>query len=293
MKFAASAVAALNVLPLTLATPVGSESKLVQRLPEPESEFTKRAEAVFEYDVRSLEQEFGTQGLEKRRGGGGGGRSGGGSSSSGSSGGSSSGGSRGGSSSSGGSGATGGSRGTTSATPSYGGGKYYGGGSSSSFPAGNRSPGRNIAPYALGGAALGFAAFALWPRPVYVYPWTTPFYYHNRTNNTNHNQARDDTNNNGTVTLPVTCLCDQQMPCSCDDNGNSTYLDAFFGPNNQTLQPLVATIQNVNGTDKVVLNGTLPDDGSDDDTSAGNILRLQSSGYAMMSAGFVASLWLL
>lgn len=100
------------------------------------------------------------------------------------------------------------------------------------------------------------------------------------------------------MSLPVICLCDPDLSCGCDDNGNSTYFDQFLGPGNTTNNATLVTIQNVNSTDTVVLNGTLPngtddsDDGTDD-TSGARMLHVQAGGYTVMSAAMVASLWLL
>lgn len=57
--------------------------------------------------------------------------------------------------------------------------------------------------------------------------------------------------------LPVTCLCQQYNACGCDDNGNTTYLDTIVGDGTNLNSSLVH-IGPVNGTQTIVLNGTLP-----------------------------------
>lgn len=233
--------------------------------------------------------------LEKRRGGGGGGGGGGrgGGSSSGSSGSSRSSGSSGGSGgssrspgSSGSSGSSGG-RGSTSSrsssSPSFGGGRYYAGGASAPFSAGSRSP-RGIAPYLLGGAALGiFPGLLLYG--AYAYPYTTRYGYRNSTSNRNES-------------LPVTCVCAQYSACGCDDNDNSTFISSLL-PNGQNTSQ--AVIANINGTRMVVINGTLPngtDDSADEDstvtTGAGIGMRqtlAEASGFWLMGAVVALIVW--
>ena len=213
--------------------------------------------------------------LEKRRGGGGkgGGSSSGGSSSGGSSSGSSS---SGGSSSGGKTGSSGssGSRGgstssTSSARPSYGGGRYYAGGATTPYSSGARSP-LGVAPYFLGGAALGFLPGA-YLYGAYAYPYTHDYNYRNDSSPDARNES-----------LPVICLCDQYSACGCDDNGNTTDINDLL--RNQSL----AKIETVNGTQTVVLNGTLPN-GTDSTTSgaAGGMMRqtlAESSGFWVMGA---------
>ena len=172
--------------------------------------------------------------LFKRKGGGGGGGKGGGGGSSSSSSGS---GGKGGSTSSGSSSSSSGSRTGSSASPSYGsGGRYYGGGSSAAYGSGARSPG-GISPLYFGAAGLAFfPGIWLYGAYAYGYPHGT---YHNNTNNQNE-------------THPVQCLCAQYQQCGCDNNTDSSYLDSVA--NNAT----VAKRAVINGTDTLVINGTLP-----------------------------------
>ncbi|MCJ1234963.1 hypothetical protein MMC14_002927 [Varicellaria rhodocarpa] len=204
--------------------------------------------------------------LEKRRGGGG---KGGGSSSGGSSsGGSSSGGKTGSSGSSGSSGTKGGSTSSTSSSsPSYGGGRYYSGGATRSYSSGQRSP-LGVAPFFLGGAALGFFP-GVWLYGAYAYPYTHNYSYRNNSSPNARNES-----------LPIVCLCDQYSACGCDDNANLTYIDTLL--KNNTL----ARIENVNGTEKVVLNGTLPN-GTDTTSGAAGGMRhtlAESSGFWIVGA---------
>ncbi|KAK5130180.1 hypothetical protein LTR08_002389 [Meristemomyces frigidus] len=166
--------------------------------------------------------------LFKRKGGGGGGGKGGGGSSSSSSGS----GGKGGSSSSTGSS----SSGSHGIAPSYGGGRYYGGGASRPYASGGRSPG-GVAPYLLAGGALAFFP-GIWLYGAYAYNYGHDGTYHNNTSNQNE-------------THPVQCLCAQYQQCGCDNNTDSSYLNSVA--NNNT----VAKRAVVNGTDTLVINGTL------------------------------------
>ena len=199
--------------------------------------------------------------LEKRRGGGG---KGGGSSS----GGSSSGGKTGSSGSSGSSSSKGGSTSSTSSSsPSYGGGRYYSGGATRSYSSGQRSP-LGVAPFFLGGAALGFFP-GVWLYGAYAYPYTHNYSYHNNSSPNARNES-----------LPIVCLCDQYSACGCDDNANTTYIDTLL--KNDTL----ARIENVNGTEKVVLNGTLPNGTVTTSAAAGGMRHTlaENSGFWVVGA---------
>lgn len=221
--------------------------------------------------------------LYKRKGGGGGGGKGGGG------GGSSSGGRSGGGSSSGGSG---GGRGLGSSSSSTGGrtvsgsgprpqyGNSYAGGAAVPYSAGSRGRGGvGIAPIFLGGAALGLLP-GLWLYGAYAYPYGHAYRYHNDTSNRNE-------------TANVTCLCGQYAECGCDNNTEYSYLTAVA--NNQTI----SRVQNVNGTETLVINGTLPNGttaagGTESaDSAAGSLKQqlLEMSGWWMVVAGVTYTMW--
>jgi hypothetical protein len=234
-------------------------------------------------------------------GGGGGGRSSGGSSGGGGgrSGGGSSGGSRSGSSSSGGisssgrvfsfspsSSAGGRTRSGSGPPPRY--GNSYAGGASVPYTAGQRSPTRGINPN-----PLPIAAFAFFPGiwlygSLHAYPYGTTYHY------------RNSTGQNATV--DVTCLCQKFSVCSCDDNGNSTYMQQLVG--NGTNQPVntsdvVVLPQLANGTQRAYVNGTLPngttadggtDPSSDEQVSAAiKTLVVNYGGYWILAATVAAT----
>ncbi|KAJ5180782.1 hypothetical protein N7492_003992 [Penicillium capsulatum] len=234
--------------------------------------------------------------LEKRRGGGGGGGGRGGGSSGGGSGGRSSG-SRGSSSGSGGGGSSGGSssssnnRGGTSnrgsgVAPAYGGGRYdtthgygtgftsyphypvsrpatystktdgqtryYAGGAAAPYSAGRRSP-LGITPFLLPAAAVAFLLPAAWAYGAYAYPYHHNYHYYNETNHQN-------------SSMPVVCVCQEYQECGCDDNNNSTYYESLFNgtePHNTSDVRVV----NVNGTEKIYINGTLANGTTAENTS--------------------------
>ncbi|KAK4551872.1 hypothetical protein LTR86_010868 [Recurvomyces mirabilis] len=205
--------------------------------------------------------------LFKRKGGGGGAKGGSGStSSSGSSGSTSSGsGSRG----------SGSSTSSGSRAPTYGGGQYYGGGARTPYGAGTRSPG-GIAPYFLAGSALAFFP-GIWLYGAYAYPYAHPYTYHNNTNNQNE-------------THPVQCLCGQYQQCGCDDNNSTDFLDGVANNNS------IARVANVNGTDTLVVNGTLDNATADATTSAAGGYRqglAEMSGFWLVIAGVVYTVWLM
>ncbi|KAL4814553.1 hypothetical protein BDW67DRAFT_165592 [Aspergillus spinulosporus] len=217
--------------------------------------------------------------LEKRRGGGGGGRggsgggsSGGGSGGRGGGGGSSSGSSNrpGSTSSTSNSGGT--SRGGSGTKPTYGrGGVYYGGGATVPYRSGVRSP-SGIVPFFLPVAALAFFP-GLWLYGAHVYPYGHPYHYINDT--TNRNES-----------MPVICLCAEYSTCGCDDNNNSTYYESLFN-GTQPKNGSIVRVADVNGTQTIAINGTLPNGTTaDEDTadSAAALTVMQASGYWVMAA---------
>lgn len=140
---------------------------------------------------------------------------------------------------------TGGRTSSGSGAPaSYGGGRYYGGGSTVPYRAGTRSTG-GIVPSLFLVGALAFWP-GLWLHSVYLYPYGTPWRYYNATTGQNE-------------TKPVQCGCDETVECGCDDNNSTDYINSVLGNGsyNQLNQSLV-TVASVNGTDTILLNGSLP-----------------------------------
>jgi len=172
-------------------------------------------------------------------------------------------------------------RSSTSSFPSYGGGRYYGGGSSSAYSAGARSP-LGVAPFFIGGAALGFFP-GLWLYGAYAYPYSHPYNFRNNTANQNQ-------------TLPVECLCQQYSACGCDDNSNSTYIDDLIGNGSLAdMDDTLVKVAVVNGTKTLVINGTLPN-GTDASTSAaGSSTRTlaENAGFWVVGAVVGLTVWAL
>jgi len=304
----------LSSVATAIAVPVaaGGEVDLVAR----DGAIDARSEDVLFADVSDL--------WKRKGGGGGGGKGGGGSSSGGSSSGSGSGsGSSSGSSGSGsGSSSSGhGSSGSSSSSssgkgagssvsttggrtktgsgpaPAYGGGRYYGGGATVPYSAGGRSP-SGISPFILGAGALTLFP-ALFLFGAFAYPYNHPYTFRNHTapsNGTNTTDAaisaRQTSSDQGVLqTKPVLCLCAQYAECGCDDTGNTTFLDQVIGNGSYAaLNKSVVTVGDVNGTNTIVLNGTLPNGTTasggtaNANAAAGLQALLQASGWWVMIA---------
>lgn len=229
------------------------------------------SENVARYEsTQHQERDTTAEDLFKRKGGGGSGGKGGGG-----------GGSGGGGSGGGGGGSRGGSGGGGSSRPppSYNGGKNYPGGSATAYRSdGRRSP-SGILPLALGGAALGLAAYTFWPgyhlwaHPIYYYPYSRPYHYYNQTSKQNETRA-------------VGCGCDQTQDCGCDeDPGLNETLRQLVGTGayNQLNQSVI-TVGDVNGTQTLLLNGTLPLEDDDDDSTPGTGNANAPNAAALMQA---------
>jgi len=186
---------------------------------------------------------------------------------------------------------------SSSIAPSYGGGRYYGGGSASAYRSGGRSP-AGLLPFALAGGALAFFP-GLFLYGAYAYNYNHDYSYHNRTN------TSQPANQN--ETLPVVCLCDMYSACGCDDNNNSTYLDSVVGNGSMAdANNTLVHIAMVNGTKKLVLNGTLPN-GTDNSTTTDNSTSapptstglsirqniMEVSGFWLVGAIVGATVWFL
>ena len=165
--------------------------------------------------------------------------------------------------------------------PNYGGGRYYGGGATVPYTAGNRSP-LGLAPLFI----LPLAALAifpgLWLYGVYQYPYTHPYTFVNQT-------ITNATFPNGiNQTLPIDCLCQQYSVCGCDDNSDSIYLhDLIRNGSYSTLNKTLVTISIANGTQTIVINGTLPNG----TTAAGGTIsaaaRQGAFGYGVWKVLFI------
>lgn len=73
----------------------------------------------------------------------------------------------------------------------------------------------------------------------YYYPYGGSWAYYNRTANRNE-------------THPVDCYCGRYNPCACEPRNETDYVDSIA--NNNTI----SRVANVNGTDTLLINGTLP-----------------------------------
>lgn len=191
--------------------------------------------------------------LEKRKGGGGKG-GGGGSSSGGKTGGSTGGGGGGGGGRASPSFNTGGSTRLGSGPPRAYGGKFYGGGASTPYKAGGKTPKGLIAGALIAPALLFGLLPGLWLYSVYPYHFNQPYRFHNES-------AQNATNPNGTnSSLPVTCLCEENSVCGCDENDDQQYLKDLIGNGSyDALNKSVINVADVNGTTTLILNGSLPD----------------------------------
>lgn len=156
-------------------------------------------------------------------------------------------------------------------------GRYYAGGARTPYAAGTKSP-LGITPFLLPAAALAFFP-GVWLYGAYAYPYHTPYYYMDEQNHKNES-------------LPVVCLCQQYQECGCEDNNNSTYYESLFN-GTEPKNTSVTRVVDVNGTEKIYINGTLAN-GTTADTSrapAGAVTLLHASGYWVTVAVVAAAVW--
>jgi len=216
--------------------------------------------------------------LWKRKGGGGGGGRGGGTSGSGGSRGTGSG----GSSSRGrpGDNAGGSTRSGSGPPPAYGGGRY-GGGAAVPYRAGAARG--SIVPFALVGGALAFWP-GLWLAGAYMYPYSHPYRYYNETARENQTKA-------------VLCGCAEDLPCSCEENNATDYMNSLIGNGSYDgLNKSVVNIGEVNGTETILINGTLPSGttasgGTDEVGSAAFRTAVEALGFWPVAAVVLATVF--
>jgi len=201
--------------------------------------------------------------LERRKGGGGrgGGSSGGG-------------GSRSGSSSTGG----GSSRSGSGPTRSFGrNGGFYGGGAAAPYSAGSRTPKGLVAGVLIAPIAIVALMPGLWLYSVYPYHFNNPYRFNNQS-------MVNETNPNGVnQTLPVTCLCQEDALCGCEQNDDQSYINDLVGNGSYpALNKSLVTVSSVNGTDTLVLNGSLPEGTTAPGGAAASLALGKYTGYWVM-----------
>ena len=134
-----------------------------------------------------------------------------------------------------------------------------------------------LAPFLLPAAALP-AGFLLYG--AYAYPYSHDYHY------TDEHTHKDKT-------LPVVCVCDQYSECGCDDNNNSTYYESLFNGTQPTNTSNVKVLD-VNGTEKIYINGTLPNGTTVASSATPATVRMaQNGGYWVMVAVVASAVWVL
>jgi hypothetical protein len=80
---------------------------------------------------------------------------------------------------------------------------------------------------------------------VYYYPYSAPYSFYNTSAGANQ-------------TKQVLCLCQEYTACGCDDNSNATFMNSVIGDGNPAqFNTSLVRVSAVNGSDTIVLNGTL------------------------------------
>jgi hypothetical protein len=168
--------------------------------------------------------------------------------------------------------------------PSYGGGRYYGGGATVPYTAGRSSPKGLATAGFLGVGALAFFP-GLWLYGAYLYPYSHNYNFYNSTARTNQ-------------TKPVRCLCQQYSECGCDDNDDPSYLSGVVGNGSQAaLNQTLVRVANVNGTDTIFLNGTLPNgttaSGGTASANAAGVKGVETMGWLVVGGAVAVAMSML
>lgn len=128
----------------------------------------------------------------------------------------------------------------------------------------------------LGGAALGILP-GVWLYGAYAYSY--PGYYHYYNTSANRNESH-----------PIECLCGARAECGCDPQNETSYLNDVA--NNNTM----ARLSDINGTQTLVINGTLENGttapgGSDSAASSFEHGFLESSGLWVVVGGVLYTMF--
>lgn len=226
--------------------------------------------------------------LFKRRGGGGGGGKGGGGGGGGKSGGSKSSSSKSSKSSSKSSNTkTNSNSGGTSSSGSgpsrnFGNGRYYPGGAAVPYKAGSKTPG-GIGAFLLLGGALAFWP-GVWLYGAYMYHYDNHYRYYNSTSQKN--ETRD-----------IICGCARFAVCGCNDNNDTSYYNQLIGNGSYDhLNKSIVNVAKVNGTETILINGTLPNGttAQGEDSAAGDGMRsmVEALGWWPAVAAVMATVFL-
>lgn len=146
----------------------------------------------------------------------------------------------------------------------------------------------------------------LWLYSTYPYYYNNPYRFHNssatnrtNTDNDNNNAKRElwtRQDQGANETLPVMCVCEQYVVCSCDENDDQSYIDELVGNGSYAaLNKTLVTVSDVNGTKTLVLNGTLENGttapgGSD---SAGvHLITGKYAGYYVVATMVLAAVFM-
>jgi hypothetical protein len=98
----------------------------------------------------------------------------------------------------------------------------------------------------------------------------------------------------------VSCACDPTVECGCDDTNSTVVLKELVGDGTySSLNQSLITVADVNGTNTILINGTLPNGttagGGTEDANAGAGLRglLYSAGWWPVAATVCAMVFVL
>ncbi|EHA48673.1 hypothetical protein, variant [Pyricularia oryzae 70-15] len=196
------------------------------------------------------------------------------------------GGGRGGGSSGGGGGTGSGARSPTSNSggvssggsgpkPAYGGGSVYAGGARRPYQSGSRIGA--ITPFLL----VGAVALAFWPwsyaHGAYMYPYHNPYHYYNASS------QRNETRN-------VLCGCQEYEVCGCDEENNGTVKELVGDGSYDKMDKSVVNVADVNGTQTIVIDGSLPN-GTTADSAAAQLLLTHASWWPVVATVAAIVIW--
>jgi hypothetical protein len=115
----------------------------------------------------------------------------------------------------------------------------------------------------------------IWLHGAYMYPYYHPYSFYNQSSGRNE-------------TKPVQCACDPTVECGCDDDNSTTTLNELVGDGDYNkLNKSVITVADYNGTNTILINGTLPNgttaSGGDEDATSSATRGLR---YMVEAAGW-------
>jgi hypothetical protein len=99
-------------------------------------------------------------------------------------------------------------------------------------------------------------------------------------------------------TKPVKCLCQEYSECGCEDNTDPAYVTSLVGNGStDAMNSTLVRAANVNGTDTIFINGTLPNgttsSGGTDSPNVAGVKGVETMGWLVVGGAIAVAMSML